>query len=98
MTIRAIASVSTALDSAIGLNDTNSASLVMLFTEQDTLVEILCRRRDINRRVPVEEIDGLERYLEDLARHDWEVFDAGNLCLSVRCAAFGKDCKEVLRG
>lgn len=39
-------------------------------------VEALLARRDVQRRVAVEEVDGLERDLEDLDGHDGEVLDA----------------------
>ena len=54
-------------------------TLMVRLTKQRTLIKLLRRRRNVNRRVPVEEIDGLERDLDDFARHDGKVFDAGDL-------------------
>lgn len=74
--------ITTALNTATGLSHTNRTSLMVLLAEQSTLVEVLCRGWDVDGRVPVEEVDGLERDLEDFARHDGEVFDAWDLCVS----------------
>lgn len=51
----------------------------MLLTEQCALVEGLVARRYIQRRVLVEEVHRLHMDLQNLTRHDREVFDPGNV-------------------
>jgi len=51
----------------------------MGLTDESTLVETLRAGRHVERRVLVEEVDGLERDFDLLARHDGEVLDAWDL-------------------
>ena len=50
--------------------------LLMLLRQQRAPIEFLITRRDVERGVPVEEVDRLQRHLDHLARHDGEVLDA----------------------
>lgn len=47
----------------------------MLLRHERAPVERLVARRHVERGVPVEEVDRLQLHLDDLARHDGEVFD-----------------------
>ena len=51
----------------------------MLLRNQRAPIELLITRRDIERGVPVKEIDRLQRHLDDLARHDWEILHARHM-------------------
>lgn len=51
----------------------------MHLTHQGGLVEVLFRGGHVQGRVLVEEVDRFQADLEDLARHDGEVFDAGDV-------------------
>lgn len=50
--------------------------LMSLLRQQRGLVEILIRRRHIQRWVPIEEVHRLECYMNNLTRHDREVLNA----------------------
>ena len=50
--------------------------LLVLLREQGAPVERLVARRHVERGVPGEEVDGLERHADDLAGHDGEVLGA----------------------
>lgn len=51
----------------------------MLLGDEGTPVELLIARRDVERGVPVEEVDRLQLHLDDLARHDGEILRAGHV-------------------
>lgn len=51
----------------------------MLLRQQSAPVELLVAGRDVKGGVLIEEVDGFERHLYDLARHDGEVLDAGDV-------------------
>ena len=51
----------------------------MRIRQQRALVKRLRAGRHVDGRVPREEVDRLEADFEDLAGHDGEVFDAGDL-------------------
>jgi len=53
--------------------------LISTSIHANALVKGLRARWDIQRRILGEEVHWLERHLEDLARHDGEVFDPGNM-------------------
>lgn len=44
-----------------------------------TAIDLLPRRRDIERGIAVEEIRRLERHADDLAGHDWKILRAGDM-------------------
>ena len=65
---------------SLGINHSPRLRLVMLrrllTVQTHALVDGLCARRHVEGRILVEEVDGLEHDLEDLAWHDGEVLDA----------------------
>lgn len=60
-------------------NNTLNSRLLMRLTKQRTLVELLSTRRHIHSRVSIKEVDRLQANLDDLTRHDWEVFNSGDV-------------------
>jgi hypothetical protein len=69
-------SSSLAANITILANNTLDSRLLMRLTEQRTLVELLGTRRHIHSRVSIKEVDRLQANLDNLTRHDWEVFNA----------------------
>lgn len=57
----------------------NARTLMMLLTQQCTLVESLLARRNIQCRILIEEIHRLQMHLDDLARHDREILDTRDM-------------------
>lgn len=51
----------------------------MLLADQDTLIERLVTRRHIERGILVEEIHRPHHHLDDLARHDGEILNPGDM-------------------
>lgn len=51
----------------------------MLLRDQSASVKLLIAWRDIERRVPIKEIDRLQLHLDNLARHDWEILNARDM-------------------
>lgn len=54
----------------------------MLLRNQSTPIELLITRRDIKRGIPIKEIDRLQLHLDNLTRHDWEIFHARHMLQS----------------
>jgi hypothetical protein len=50
--------------------------MLLTLAQQTALVEALLARRHVQRWVLIEEVNGLEVDLENLAGHDWEVLFA----------------------
>jgi hypothetical protein len=60
-------------------NNTLNSRLLVRLTKQCTLVELLGTRRHIHSRVSIKEVDRLQTDLDNLTRHNREVFNSRDM-------------------